>query len=169
MPELIANTVPALEAGVCDRLKAKVEGVAIEAFPDNPQTYRLLHPGGALLVQYGGADYDPPGDTEYVVQRREMLFNVHVVTRSLSGHQGAYVKVEAVRQALAGHRIPGFTKMRMRRERFVARQEGLWIYAVTVAASTTSVELQDDEEEVLLQRATLLGNYGNSEVPIEQQ
>lgn len=164
MSGLVETTITALEQGIVSRLQAKVQGVAIEAFPDDPARYRLVHQVGALLVCYRGADYGGLMAADAVVQERTLLFDVHVLTRQLSGHRGAYVYLEAARLALAGHRVPAFRPLVPRREAFLGHREGVWTFAFTVAASTLATELGDDAVGVMLQRLTTASDYTTSEV-----
>lgn len=159
MAEPVANGIPQLDKAICDRLKVRIPGLAVESFPDNPETFRLMHAAGALLVQYVGGDYEEDDDLSHVGQARELRFNVHVLARSLAGHQGAYVHLEAVRLALGGYRVPAFKKLRLQRERFVSRKEGVWIYATTVRTRTLAVELDPESADVFLQQATITSNF----------
>jgi hypothetical protein len=159
------TTISALEQGITARLQARVQGVAIEAYPDKPESYRLVHQVGALLVCYRGARYTDPEDVGEVVQVRDMWFDVHVLARSLSGHQGAYVHLEAGRLALTGFRVPGFRKLTPRREAFLGHKEGVWMFALTLSAATIAAELDETTAGALLQRLTLAGDFATSEIP----
>jgi hypothetical protein len=126
--------IASLERGILERLEERVPGLSVEAYPDKPDSYRLRHQVGALLVAYRGARYSAPQDVWDAVQERELSFDVHVVVRSLSGHRGAYEHLEAVRVALSGHRVEGFTPLAARGEAFLGYGEGVWAFAVSVAA-----------------------------------
>lgn len=150
-PVTILGTAPTkvvdLEDGVLARLRAKVSGVEVESYPDRPDTYRLKHQVGALLVAYRGAQYTMPEAVAEVIQERECSIDVVVVTRSLSGHRGSYHYLEAARLALAGHQVPGFRKLVPRSEQFVGYAEGTWTFAITLSAATVAAELAGDGGE----------------------
>jgi phage gp36-like protein len=148
-PQTILGNTPTriqdLEAGMVARLREKVASVEVTAHPDKPDSYRLLHQVGALLVSYRGSVYSEPESEDEVIQERELHFDVDVLARGLSGHAGSYVFLEAVRDALAGHQVPGFRKLRPIRERFLGYGEGVWIFAVTFAAFTVAAEMEEGE------------------------
>lgn len=135
-----ATTISELEEGIVEQLKARVQGVAIEPYPDKPEGYRLVHQAGALLVAYRAAKYSEPQSRDEVIQERTLFFDVHVLSRSLRGHQGAYTHLEAARGALTGHQLVGFWKLVPTGEAFVGREENVWMFALTVAAITVAAE-----------------------------
>lgn len=163
-PILGETTITACEQGIVARLQTKVQGVAIEPFPDQPEHYRLVHQRGALLVCYRGAEYGELKDVGDVVQERRLLFDVHVLTRQLSGHQGSYIYLEAARQTLTGTRLPGFKKIVPRRETFIGHKDGVWTFALTVSAATIATELDEETVDAMLKRLTVAGEYTTSEV-----
>lgn len=158
------NTVPALEEAYRKRLETKVSSVAVESYPDDPEDYRLIHQNGALLVAYRGAEYGPVTDTGETVQERTLLFDIVVLSRDLGGHGGALSLIEEARAALTGFRAPGFRKAHPRRERFLDHREGVWAYALTVAAVTIAAELPETVVGPALTRITLTSPHTTSEV-----
>lgn len=139
------TTITQLEAGIVARLTDQVVGLAIAPFPDKPATYRLTHPVGAILVAYRGAEYSEPDAVDEVVQERTLHFDLHVLARSLGGHAGAYVHLEAARASITGYQVDGFRKLVPRREAFLGEKEGVWMFALTVAAGTAAAELEEEE------------------------
>lgn len=160
----VPTTVQAAQDGILERLKAKVSTVSVEAYPDGWESYKFLHQRGAVLVGYRGASYDDSVDADATVQARLMEFDLHMLTRQLRGHDGAHLLLEQVRVSLAGWRIAGFDRIRLRRERLVAGKEGVWVYATTIALGTLAIELDDDDVDTLLQRLTLQSDFTTSEV-----
>jgi hypothetical protein len=155
--------IATLEEAIVSQLAANISGIEIAHYPDNPESYRLTHRVGAALVKYQGAKYGKPDDTAFVVQKRTLQFEVHIIMRDLgwsfgggaSGSgPGAYSMIEAVRLALTGYQIPGCGKMWPVEERFVERdkQGGVWIYAISVAFTTAAVEPQQSMEYPLFAR-----------------
>jgi hypothetical protein len=163
----IPTTIAALEAGVLARLQAKIENYAIESFPDKPETYKLRHQRGAFLTAYRGADYTPIGDGDATVQARRMMIDVVIQCRQLSGNEGAYVMLELARCALVGFEIPGFTKLSIDRDRFIASNEGVWTYQLTFAAETIAIEVEEELVESTLHRITLQSPFNTSEIPAD--
>ena len=137
---LIPNTSEALEEAVIARLKARFHELEVEAFPDDPDEYRLNHPLGALLVRYHGSKFGPLLDTDLVVQDRAMAVEVTLVFRSLNGKEGIYTYLEAVRLALAGFKPPAFAKLKPIGEEFLSQGGGEWRYAIDFATTTTVIE-----------------------------
>jgi len=137
---LILNTSEALEGAVIARLKARFPELEVEAFPDDPDEYRLNHPLGALLVRYHGSKFGPLLDTDLVVQDRVMAVEVTLVFRSLNGKEGIYAYLETVRLALAGWRAPAFAKLKPIGEEFLSQGGGEWRYAIDFATTTTVIE-----------------------------
>lgn len=165
---MIAPTsIIALEAAIVARLTAKMQaGLAVQGFPDEGDAYRLVNQVGAALVGYRGARYTDPEDAGEVVQERDLWFDIHLLFRQLNGHEGSYVHLEAARLALVGFKVPGFRKMVLRREAFVAHKAGVWAFALTVSAVTVSAE--PDEAAVSgvpITRLTIESPYTISEIP----
>ncbi len=142
---LIPNTSEALEQAVIARLQARMPELEVEAFPDDPDEYRLNHPLGALLVRYHGSKFGPLLDTDLVVQDRSMAVEVTLVFRSLNGKEGIYAYLEAVRLALAGFKPPAFAKLKPIGEEFLAQGGGEWRYAIDFATTTTVIEEGEPE------------------------
>ncbi len=144
---IIPNTSEALEEAVISRLRGRFPELEVEAFPDDPDEYRLNHPLGALLVRYHGSKFGPLLDTNVVVQERAMALEVTLVFRSLNGKEGIYNYLEAVRLALAGFAPPAFAKLKPIGEEFLSQGGGEWRYAIDFATSTTVIEEGDPDTD----------------------
>jgi len=133
-----------------------LQSVAIEHFPDKPEYYRLTHPVGAALLVFDRAeDTHDPTTVDEVRQERELVWTCAVVIRtlgwSLGGQStgrdpGAYQVIEALRRALTGFEVPGFTKLVARGARFGKRdsQGGVWYYETSFSHRTIIVnEIED--------------------------
>jgi Gp37 protein len=131
--------------------------LAVEHFPDKPESYRLTHRVGAALVTYRGATYGEMRDIGAIIQERRLEFEITVMVRDLGwavGGQpdgtspGAYAILEAVRAALTGFQVPGARKMYPLSEKFLGRDRegGLWMYAIRFALVTVAVETSDAED-----------------------
>lgn len=167
----MANTgriIEDVQTDVVARLKAKILNIAIENFPDHPDSYALGHPVGAILVQYGGSTYGAAQDTEAVVQDRLMQFGLRFVWRSLNGEKGVTAALEATRKALQGFRPRHCKKMRVVRDYFVAQQGGKWEYQLEVAAGSVAVQEMDATNEPLFVAATFL-DVSDGEPPLPEE
>lgn len=165
MNQILGTTIRTGETGIVERLKAKAGNVQIEAFPDNPKAFRLTHQVGALLVAYQGSKYSAPMDAGEAVQERTMTFDIIVVSRSLTAHEGALDLLEAARLAVVGHRIQGFkSPIRIQRERFIGREEMLWNYAISLEMDTFSIPVDEEVAGPLLAHLTMESDYTTSEI-----
>ncbi|HGF8677667.1 TPA: Gp37 family protein, partial [Salmonella enterica subsp. enterica] len=63
------NTLNILHATVA-RLQAKLPLLDCELYPDNPESYRLNHDTGALLVSYSNADFGSNSAIDCVMQEQ---------------------------------------------------------------------------------------------------
>jgi hypothetical protein len=142
---ITSNTSDALEAAFIARLQGRLPELEVEAFPDDPDEYRLNHPIGALLVRYHGSKYGMPEHTNFMVQERVMAVEVTLVFRCLNGKDGIYAYLESVRRALAGYQPAGFTKIKPVGEEFLAQGGGEWRYAVDFSTTTIVVEESEDD------------------------
>lgn len=152
------NSAEALEHAVIARLRARIADVEVEAFPDNPDEYRLNHPLGALLVRYHGSRYGAVDDAGVVIQDRVMAVEVTLVFRSLNGKEGVLAYIEAVRLALLGFKPPAFSKFKALGDEFVDRKGGEWRYAIDFATTTTVVEDAEPDNLPLVTRMTFIGD-----------
>lgn len=128
------DVITSRENTIIERLAEKIQGVKIEAFPDEPKKLRLNHPKGHILVQYAGSDFSKSllEDENYISQERNMKFIINVVTRSLRGHQGAYAYLENCRKALTGYQIEECQKMYPIGDDFKdwSSEDGIWTYGI---------------------------------------
>lgn len=166
---ILPNTAPALEAAYVARLKKKLPELEVLPHPSRVEDYRLLHPVGAVLVGYRGGPYgEPRGMGPYVAQNRILSFEIVAVAHSLrteDGHTGAMEILEAARMALVGYEAPGFRHTYAVRDRFLDYNEGEWKYGLTVAASTTAVQVSEEVAGTILQHVTIVQNDEPVEVP----
>lgn len=154
------TTSSALLKAVCERLQSRIgSALAVEEFPDEPESYVLRHQVGALLVRYTGAKYAAPtSNWGAVVQDRTVLIDVVVVTRKLNGATGTTTWIEVVRLILTGHEPAGFGRLVPVREQYEGRGDRTWLYAITFGAAALAVELAEDELGELIARITLAGD-----------
>lgn len=103
---------------------------AVEAFPERPADYSLLHPLGAVLVQYDGSTFGANQLNGAVAQPRSLRFVVVVIMRNLRDQSGCYDVLSRITQALASlrspHLVAGATQLS---ESFLSEAQGVWMYA----------------------------------------
>ena len=141
--------IAAIEESIVARLKTACgDLIRSEHFPDAPKEWRYY--ANSALVIFAGSEYGEQLSTDIVQQDREMDFNVAVVMRDLgwtmgsrdsAGLPGAYQVIEAIRRALTGFRPNrGCKKMYPKRERFVVRDQDVWVYEILFAVAAYAVE-----------------------------
>jgi hypothetical protein len=166
-----------IEAAIVNQLNTQITEIEVAHFPDAPEAYRMTHRIGAALVRYEGGEYGKLIDSAAIVQERTLKFEVTVMMRDLGWNvggpssgatPGAYAVMEAVRLALTGYQVPGCSKAYPMRERFVKRdkQGGVWIYAISFALKTASVEASAPDNYPLLLKATALEQGGITAVSV---
>lgn len=171
------DLITPIEDSIIERLKAKLPGILIQSYPDNPEIWEPTHPVGALLVRYSDGEYGDIKDTAVVIQDRDMMFEITLAMWSLRGKQGGiYSHLEAVRGGLTGFKPPNCTrKMTPAGEGFVGRSQGLanksrrlWQYQITFRTQTKNIEEVAEEDAPLIAAVTIIdgeGNQTNVEVP----
>jgi len=155
-----------LEAALIARVQASVpEGVLVKAFPDNPRTYKVFAPAEVLVVFRGG-DFDPPRKTDLVIQERTVQFELSIVVRNLSGHQGAYALLETVRKSIQGWRpaldcLPAY----LVKDQFLGVDSGQWWWAIFMATRTRALPVLDPEPGAPFTRSTFNTNSESQVIP----
>lgn len=137
----MAATVQQLESAIEAKLKAALPELEVAQFPEKPEEYQLLHPLGAVLVQYEGSAYGSNKvSTGAVAQVRTARFAITVLLRNLRGAAGCYEIMQRINTALHGLVIAGaISAVSLVAEHFVSETEGVWCYAQTVTVSTKVV------------------------------
>lgn len=136
---VIAQTVAALipVAGTKPRL-------AVELYPDSPETYRLTHPVGALLVRQVGDVYEPPqasgmrsgGLTGQRArpQERVLVLRVTLMFRQLNGRDGITAVLDELKDALWGFMPEGSRgPLHFVGSEHIGVADGIWEHALDVA------------------------------------
>lgn len=129
--------------------------VAINHFPADPEQYRLTHPVGEVLVIFGDSHPTPePMTVDEVMQEDTLEWHIGVLARDLGwaygGPQsgpspGAYATLEALKLALVGFQLPGFTKMKMvKRGHFVKQHAGVFHYEARYSHRTVVIQTDPD-------------------------
>lgn len=162
------------ENSIINRLKAKIENVHVQSFPDNPESFQHTHAKCTLLVQYKGSNYsvEQTFENDPVSQDRESRFAIYIITKNLSrlkGHYGNYTYLDEVKRALTGFKIHGNARMTPVEDSFLDNIKGTWWYAILFKFKTTSVGVYETEELPVLTKQTYKGPLGDTEVIKEEQ
>jgi len=128
---------------VLAHLKANFgKALAVEFFPDAPQSYRLNHPAGAVLLMFAGSRFGQSQSLDRIVQPREITFAVTLVTKRLNGAKGAVPVLDALRAALVGFKPPHCQMgLAASGESFVGQAGGLWNYRQEYMTQSMQVEV----------------------------
>jgi len=118
------------------------KALAVEFFPDAPQSYRLNHPAGAVLLMFAGSRFGQSQSLDRIVQPREISFAVTLVTKRLHGAKGAVPVLDALRAALVGF-TPPHCQMGLAAagESFIGQAGGLWHYRQEYTTQGMQVEV----------------------------
>lgn len=141
---MAAQTLDALDS-VVGRLKILNPDLAVEYFPDDPDTYKLIHPKGALLVSYPGSDFGEVVDTAIVAQERDLMVAVTTLFRQLNGREGAIGRLDRLRLQLVGYAPDHCRKLAVHKEKFLQQKAGVWYYVTLLKTRTLQVEDADYE------------------------
>ncbi|MDH4869815.1 Gp37 family protein [Pseudomonas sp. BN515] len=151
MPTPKTQTEQLLDA-IIERLKTAFGAqLAIELFPEDPKSYRLNHPRGAVLVAYGRSRFGASEAIDAVFQARDLVFRLTLVFRQLNGGNGAVAHLDHVRNCLAGWRPPHCDQScRPVAEQFIGQIQGLWQYGLDIATRATQLQQMGPESGPLL-------------------
>lgn len=129
-----------LETAIVNKLKIALPDLLIEAYPDNPSSFKMIHPKGAVLVHYSGSKFNPSLFEEVIVQERKLTYDLIVLNRSLRGNSGIYETMDKIREALTGFQYEDTTKFYPIDEEFILEENGLWQYGMRFETFTKHVE-----------------------------
>jgi hypothetical protein len=132
--------IATVETAVINRLKARITGLAVEPFPGDTKSYRLLHPRGAVLAHYAGSIFSRPERRPAEVQLEEMRFELTLVMRNLrTKDAGAYAAIASVKRALLGHRVAGCGRIFLNGISLVDSEDGFWWYVLGISMLSAAV------------------------------
>lgn len=156
---------------IVERLKQTGLPILVEAFPDDPSKFKLLHPQGAALVAYGGSRYGAPGSLDRIVQERAVQFDITLLLRKLHGRDSAVTTLDAIRVALTGLRLsnrtdlfgqPQGARLRPANDRYIGHSGGVWRYLITVEATIPAVEVLPEAQAGVIAQVTLTDPQGDT-------
>lgn len=129
-----------IENQIIERLKANIQDLHIEGFPEKPAEFRLVHPKGAILVHYQGGNYSETKSLGCIYQDKKLEFSITIVMRHLRTHEGAYEYLDKVRGILTGYKPENCSKMYPTKEDFLSEDNGLWQYSINFVTTTPVLE-----------------------------
>ena len=150
----MSATTPILNS-VKARLQAALPHVLVELFPDNPASYRFMHPLGAVLIAYEGGKYKRLEDIGMVVQERQVILHITVFSRSLHGEAGGHVLLDEVRLAIAGFAPTSCTPCHLIDDGFLAENGGTWQHFLRAQTETEQVQISNEQDLPKFIRARL--------------
>lgn len=123
---------------------ASAPRLAVEDYPDNPDTYRLTHPLGALLLRQIGDEFSPPQDSGLRngsitgqrgrPQERLLVLRITLMFRQLNGSDGVTTVLDEVKDALWGFSPDGSRgAIHFVASGFVGVDAGIWEHALDIA------------------------------------
>jgi len=144
----------AAEQNLKTKLEGAISGIRIEAFPDDPKEYELLHKEGAILIRYDrsvyeGVPQEKPLREKKISQERRARWIFTIFYRNLFSHtkstEGVYTYLENIREALTGYTIEGqahtnISMMYPISDGFVDYDEGVWEYEIVFEHTYPEVE-----------------------------
>jgi hypothetical protein len=113
---------------------------AVEDFPDKPQSYRLTHPNGAVLVQYTASQYGKSETLDWVVQQRQQHWRLVLLGRQQYGaKKGVVTMLNRLTRLLPGKQLGACEPIQLLRDYFVRQDEGLWEYCIEFSMASPVV------------------------------
>lgn len=86
-----------IERNLVEGLLAQIDDMSIESYPDDPRSFNLSHPRGAVLVKYQGHNNSKPNGFQ---QLRTYNYSLFILIRSRRGNDGAYQVIEKIEEEI---------------------------------------------------------------------
>lgn len=158
----MAATVPILQA-VTEWLQEQLPDAEVRLFPDNPATYRFIHPRGAVLVGYQGSKFGSIEQLGVISQQRVMTLHLTVFGRGLHNDGAALDLLDRLRLAVVGYQPPACLPCHLISEQFLSEDGGAWQYQILIQTETHQVQQCREEQKPLFVAA----RYRQNGDPIE--
>lgn len=123
-----------------DHLQAALPGYEVALFPDHPDSYRFIHPRGAVLIGYQGSKFTKLEALGMIAQQRDITLNLTVFGRGLHGDGAALDLLDALRLVLVGYTPPHCQPCHLLAEGFLSEDGGAWQYQLTAHTETQQVQ-----------------------------
>lgn len=144
----MAATLPILNA-FKERLNKHFPDWDIRLMPDEPSSYFLAHPNGAVLISYAGSKFSDVRPTQLVTQTRTVHIVLTVMCRNLHNDFGVIHLLDRLRLAVVGFRPPSCEPTYLLEEQFGEQESGIWIYQLALATKTVQVECSNDADQAI--------------------
>lgn len=158
----MAATVPILQA-VVSWLQEQLPEAEVRLFPDNPSTYRFIHPKGAVLVGYQGSKFGSIEQLGNISQQRVMTLHLTVFGRGLHHDGAALDLLDRLRLAIVGFKPPHCLPCHLISEQFAGEDGGAWQYSLLVQTETHQVQQCREPAKPTFMAA----RYRRSDQPLE--
>lgn len=119
------------ENEIINKLASTITTVKVEAFPDNPNLYKLIHPIGAILVAYSGSIFSDPTGYDFFQQLEEMDFSLTLIVKGLRNQNGAYNYIDSIRTTLNNYKPTNCTQTYIKKVDFLEEKDGEWQFGIT--------------------------------------
>ncbi len=126
-----------------------------ESFPDDPESYDLLHERGVVLVRYNGTTFAEPETLGLTTQSGETEFVLSVLAFSLTDPNGIYALLTKVLRAVCGKSFNGSTPVKIKNIAFAGVNIGRWQYDITASFDLPIVEESEVEPFNLVKHLTI--------------
>ena len=127
-----------------------------ESFPDDPESYDLLHERGVVLVRYNGTTFTEPETLGLTTQSGETEFVLSVLAFSLTDPNGIYALLTKVLRAICGKSFNGSTHVKIKNVAFAGVSAiGRWQYDITASFDLPIVEAAESEPFSLVKHLTI--------------
>lgn len=153
------------ETAIVGRLNGAVDNADCKPFPRNPESYRHSGREAEIFVSFRGSRPARAPTTDFFGREMIETWDVHLVTRDLRSHNGAYGYLDGIRRRLHGWDCPeAASPMAPTETRFVSQKDGLWTYVATFEQRIMVVADPGGEDLPLLKRVTTIDDEGETNV-----
>lgn len=137
----MSATLPILQA-FQQRLSEAFPDWAVDLMPDDPRSYFLSHPNGAILISYAGSKFGAPRSSAEITQTRNVHIVLTVISRNLHDDSGAVNVLDHLRLCVTGYRPPHCGRCWLTDEQFDGQYEdtGIWMYQLALVTDTMQIE-----------------------------
>jgi hypothetical protein len=158
----------ALEAAVKALVEAEFgKELRVTPFPDDMESHKLLS-SAEILLGYRGGDFNPPQHGSHT-QMRTVAFEAIVLSRSMSGHNGAVEILDRLRLSLQGKKISAFP-IRITKDTYLGRTSGQWWYSLEIVLLNVPAFARAIKEDLpLIRQITTKTEFETLEVKSERQ
>lgn len=118
--------------------------LAVDYFPDQPATYRLNHPTGAVLVGYSRSNFADNLAMDSTLMARDITIPIHFMFSKLHGVNGVITYLDIIRETLTGYKpVQCEIPLKPLSESFVTQNQGVWQYAQDYVCRATQIQHYD--------------------------